>query len=121
MPVILLIDDDPLFQYLVQRYVERSGCQFCSTASSTNALTIVQQQQPEFILLDLALPPDGGWQVLRQLKADSCTHSIPVAICANAPDQVLAWDEGADFCLPKPLMYHQLVHVLADVGIPVTA
>lgn len=118
-PTILLIDDDPGFAYLVQRYAQTSGVRFVGAAELDDALTLARSLQPVLILIDLTLPPIDGWQIVQALRAEQSTRAIPLAICSSVLDQARAWEEGADYCLPKPVMYSDFLAVLTRAGVSI--
>lgn len=119
-PAILLIDDDPGFTYLIQRYATTSGCRLLNTSTAASAVDLAQREQPALIILDLLLAPFDNWQVVQQLKADQQTQAIPLAICSTLLERDSIWDEGADYCLPKPVMYSDFLALLVQTGVSVT-
>ena len=52
------------------------------------ALIFVRQQIPDLLLLDLLMPKRDGLSVLRELKADEATRSIPVVILSNSSKEL---------------------------------
>jgi CheY-like chemotaxis protein len=46
------------------------------------------------------------------------TQTIPVLVCSALRDEERIWEEGADFCLAKPVMYADFLAILASVGLP---
>lgn len=70
--------------------------------------------RPQIILLDLGLPKVDGVEVLRQIKADSRTRTIPVIVLAgNCRDSEVAASQrlGADACIVKPVDFKNLTGV----------
>ena len=64
----------------------------------------VRKQLPNLILLDNALPEEDGLTVLKWLKSDRRTASVPVILLMNQAtemDKVLGLDHGADDCMSK--------------------
>ncbi len=112
-PKILLVEDDPQFAYLIQRYAQSSGCEFIWVGSTSEAVSQIQQALPDLILLDLALNGTDGWQVLRALKANLVTGRIPVFVCSSSEVAAQGWEEYAEGCLLKPIMYEDFVAALA--------
>lgn len=119
-PAILLIDDDPGFTYLIQRYAHTSGCRLFSTSTVDVALDLAQREPLALIMVDLVLPMVKGWQLVQQLKANEQTDAIPIVVCSTVVDPERAWNEGADY-LPKPVMYNDFVQMLAKAGVSVAS
>ena len=113
LPKVILIEDDPQFVYLIQRYARSSGCQLIHVDLISQAVSLAQKELPNLILLDLALNGTSGWQVLQALKADPVTSKIPVFICSASEVATRGWEEYADGCLLKPVMYEDFLTALA--------
>ena len=79
---VMLIEDDPQFVYLIQRYAHSSGCQLIHVDSISQAVSQAHKELPDLVLLDLALDGVDGWQVLQAIKDDPVTSAIPVFICS---------------------------------------
>ncbi len=74
---------------------------------------------PKVILLDLKLPKVDGIEVLRRIKADTRTASIPVVILTSSSEQYDldgCYQLGANSYVTKPIKYADFAKVVADVG-----
>src|SRR5689334_14293899 len=72
---------------------------------------------PGVILLDIRLPKLDGWEVLRQLRQDPRTSSIPVVMLSGsvfAGDLEKARQFGVLGCLPKPIQFEKLRELLTE-------
>ena len=77
-------------------------------------------ERPQIILLDLGLPKIDGIEVLRQIKADSRTRTIPVIVLtvANRDREVAASQRlGADAYIVKPVDFHNLSGVTPQLSL----
>ncbi len=83
-PYILLVDDEPHFIYLIQRYAARSGYQLVHTHRSRELVALTHQRAPAAIILDLSLPELDMRLVLANLRSDSITQHIPVVLCGSS-------------------------------------
>jgi signal transduction histidine kinase/DNA-binding response OmpR family regulator len=81
---ILLIDDDPAYRYLVKQLLINTPLRILEAANGQEALALAQSEQPTAIVLDLEMPEMSGFDVLKQLKHNSVTSSIPVIIHSSA-------------------------------------
>ena len=76
--------------------------------------------RPQIILLDLGLPKIDGIEVLRQIKADSRTRTIPVIVLTveNREHDVAASQRlGADACIVKPVDFQNLSGVTPQLSL----
>ena len=119
-PLILVIDEDPQFAYLIQRYALGCGCRCISAQDADETLALARQERPALIVLDIAIHAASGRQLLQRLKGEQATHDIPILICSAVVDGVRIWEEGADYFLGKPIMFDDFVATLTKAGIGVT-
>ncbi len=74
---------------------------------------------PKLVLLELELPKLNGMEVLRQLKADSRTRSIPVVILGSSQrelDLARSYDLGANCYIQKPEGFTQSRQTVKTIG-----
>ena len=81
--VVLLIEDSRFARTANQRALIRSGFQVIATEDGQGAVELARKSRPDVILLDLMLPKVTGVEVLRDLKTDSQTRSIPVIVVSS--------------------------------------
>lgn len=114
---MLIVENDPTLIYLLRCYAHESGYQTVSTSLSKDVLTMARRNRPAVIVLDADLPNTGEQEVLRSLKAEPATQSIPVVVCSWKEREELAQAEDAAAYLQKPLLYRDFVAALVDAGV----
>lgn len=114
-PTLLLVDNNPEFAYLIERYAETSGWKMVWAKAVNAAEESLTAQAIDLILLNVNLPPAAGWDFLRALKTDPGRQNIPVAVYSSVPDEAQAEKEGADFYLWQPILYPDFARVLNQV------
>ena len=75
---------------------------------------------PKVVLLDLKLPRVNGLEVLKALKADERTQTIPVVIVTSSaedPDVKTAYQLGANSYVIKPVQFDSFIDAMAKLGI----
>ena len=100
---ILIVDDDPASQRLLQVRVRAIGCQVNVASDGEEALVAIHQDTPALILLDLEMPRMGGMEVLRQLRQNGV--NVPVIVITahgSIEAAVEAVKEGAVDFITKP-------------------
>lgn len=83
---ILLIEDDPLLSRMYERLFTIHGYDFAVDLDSQIGLEHVKTMQPDLVLLDIMMPNLNGLEVLKLLKADEATKSIPIIMITNVED-----------------------------------
>lgn len=110
---ILVIDDNPDWIELQQRYVSNTRYQVIGTSDSIHAAGMAAHMQPAAILLDVMIQAVDGWQILSELRYEPTTAGIPVVICTILPVADLALALGADAFLHKPVSQDHYLEMLA--------
>jgi len=129
---ILLVEDSPADVELTTRalktrhlanqvFVCRDGAEAIDFffGSAPNALREIGVA-PKVILLDLKLPKVDGLEVLRRLKGDERTRSIPVVVLtssAEEPDIAAAYRLGANSYIVKPVDFEAFSRAVSDLGL----
>ena len=114
---IMVIGNDSNFCYLMRRYVRQSAHQIIFAYQGEDAVSIAQREAPSAIILEVDLPESAGWSVLKELKANHATSSIPVLLCSWQADETRGLVHGADIHLRKPVLYEDFMTALGRLGI----
>src|SRR5579885_1668301 len=80
MPRILLVEDDEINRDIMARRLSREGYSVLPAATGEEDLNLATTERPDVILLDikLALTDMDGWEVIRQLRANPTTQTLPI-------------------------------------------
>jgi two-component system, OmpR family, phosphate regulon response regulator PhoB len=78
MAKILLAEDDKQIGDMIGFKLTNSGHQIIRAQDGEQAVILVGREKPDLILLDAMMPGLSGFEVLRRLKGDAATRSIPV-------------------------------------------
>ena len=76
--IILLVDDNPDISEMVAIRLESSGYKVICALNGNEALRRAQEDHPDIILLDIAMPEMDGFEVGRRLKQNPETCDIPI-------------------------------------------
>jgi DNA-binding response OmpR family regulator len=103
LPHILLADDEPAITANLAPFLERAGFRVASVADGLSALSYVQNQSPDLVVLDVLMPGLDGREVLRRLRrAGDLRPVILLTQVGAATERALALEEGAADYLNKP-------------------
>jgi DNA-binding response OmpR family regulator len=107
---ILIVDEDAAVRQLFRTVLALAGFDVETTADGLSALRSIDEGRPDLVVLDLALPRLDGGTVIRELRANHYTWSIPVIIVTGADDE-FAVSKAAGI-LRKPCSPEQLLRVV---------
>lgn len=104
---LMVVDDEPTNVKIVRRLLELEGfSQFVTTTDGRKAMTLIRDERPDCILLDLMMPFVTGLDVLDELRHDPTTAHIPAIILTAVTDHKVrceALQRGATDFLNKPV------------------
>jgi DNA-binding response OmpR family regulator len=106
---ILVVDDEPHIIELAKLYLEDAGYSVASAVDGQEALTRSRHQRPALVVLDLMLPGLSGWEVCRQLRAESDIPIIMLTAKSDDIDRIVGLELGADDYVTKPFNPRELV------------
>ena len=106
---VLVVDDEPSILRVVTANLRARGYEALTAASGKDALTMVETQQPDCIVLDLGLPDVGGLEVLRHLRAWTTTPVVILTAVDDEHRRAMAFDLGADDYVTKPFSMTDLL------------
>ena len=107
-PLILTVEDEPRISRYLRSSLQMSGYDVLVAADGVKALELMQENQPDLVLLDLGLPRMSGFDVLEHIRKQSDTPVIVLTALDTEDDKVKALMMGADDYLPKPFGNREL-------------
>jgi len=107
---ILVVDDDPGICDSLERALRREDYAVSIARDGEEALTAVESQSPDAVVLDVAMPKLDGLSVCRRLRASGSRVPILVLTARHSlGDKVAGLDAGADDYLAKPFALEELL------------
>lgn len=107
LSTIMLVDDEPVMLDIVQALLEEEGYQnFIPVQQSASAIDILEEKNPDMMLLDLDMPEVDGFQVLKAVRSNDRYQYLPVIILTASEDpenKLRALELGATDFLSKPV------------------
>ena len=110
--LILVVDDNESHRTLAKQTLERWNFKVRLASSGEQALGILENLQPDLVLLDMVMPAPDGLEVLKALRAQPQSAYLPVMLLTASNDEATAhacFDAGATDFLTKPFTIPQLI------------
>lgn len=116
MSTLLYVEDDESNAFMLTQRLRRHGIQVRHVDNGEKALVAAAWEPPAVVLLDINLPGVDGLTVLRRMRADTATRSLPViVVSASVHDEARAgaFAAGADAFVSKPIDFGELLSLLS--------
>ena len=122
---ILLVEDNPDDAELARLGLERHhlASRLVLAADGAQALELLIGEHATefaFVILDLKLPKITGQEVLKRVRADPRTKTLPVVILTSSSeqeDQIASYNNGANSYIRKPIDFDQFADAVAQLGL----
>ena len=114
-PTVLLVEDEPAQREMLAYNLEAEGFDVITADNGEDGLILVDENDPDLIVLDWMMPQLSGIEVCRRLKSNSKTRQIPVIMLsarAEEVDRVRGLETGADDYVVKP---YSVIELMARV------
>ncbi|MCH1569274.1 MAG: phosphate regulon transcriptional regulator PhoB [Alphaproteobacteria bacterium] len=109
---ILLVDDEPAQLELLRYNLEKAGFTTLQAGNGRAAIDLVEDADPDLVILDWMMPEASGIDVCRELRARAATRLLPIIMLSargEDGDRALGLDTGADDYITKPFSPRELV------------
>ncbi|MBC8286602.1 MAG: response regulator [Nitrospinae bacterium] len=109
---VLIVDDTPANIDVLQRILREEGFEISITMNGEAALTLVEKNRPDLILLDVMMPGIDGFETCEKLKANPATRDIPVIFVTaktEVEDIVRGFNIGSVDYIVKPYKREEVV------------
>ena len=110
-PHVLVVEDEDALAELLQYNLKKEGFRVTVAADGEEAMILVEERQPDVILLDWMLPKVSGIEVCRRLRSVQDTRNIPIIMLTargEEADRIRGLDTGADDYIIKPFLMKEL-------------
>ena len=112
MALIYIVEDDPSIQEIEKMALKNSNHMVQAFDRASAFYEKVAETLPDMVLLDVMLPDEDGYKIVRRLRNDSRTRRIPVIMITaktSEMDMVKGLDDGADDYIKKPFSVMELL------------
>jgi DNA-binding response OmpR family regulator len=107
---VLIVEDDASVRRMLERSLGAEGFAVRSAADGGAALALAAEAAPDLVVLDVAMPGMGGFDVCRRLRASGLVGGVLMLTARDAvEDRVRGLEAGADDYVVKPFAIEEVV------------
>jgi two-component system KDP operon response regulator KdpE len=108
-PLVLIVEDEARLRRFLRPSLAAHGYRVIEAATAEDGITMIRQQVPDIVLLDLGLPDLDGLEMTRRIRHWSHVPIVVISARGQETDKVTALDSGADDYLTKPFGVPELL------------
>lgn len=108
-PLILVVDDEPAVREVVCEKLAHHNFKALSAASGKEAFKLLDEANPDLILLDLRLPDIDGMTICQQIRRKSRVPIIMLTAMGEEVNRIVGLELGADDYITKPCSLDEMV------------
>ncbi|MEJ2482055.1 MAG: response regulator [Gemmatimonadota bacterium] len=109
---LLVVDDEPDILSILVYQLSKEGFRVSTAVNGQSAIATAAEERPALVILDLMLPGIDGYEVLKRLRQNEATASIPVILLTarrEEEERLRGFEFGADDYVTKPFSPQELV------------
>ncbi len=107
---VLVVDDTPDNIDILRRVVSSLNCTVLVATSGERALSLINKNPPDLVLLDVMMPGIDGFEVCRQLRQNPKTAELPIIFVTGRQDDIsLGFSVGGNDYITKPINTDEVV------------
>lgn len=118
MGTILVVEDYDDVRRMLKVLLESEKFQVLEAATGSEALDVIQDEIPDVILMDLALPGFDGFETIRRIRAIEGFQNTPIVVLTayTGPSTYeTALQAGSNYFMAKPIDFDELAALLKDI------
>jgi len=115
---VLVVDDSITVRRVTQRLLERHGMRVRTAKDGIDALSVLQDDVPDVMLLDIEMPRMDGYELAGHMRSDSRFKGVPIVMITSRVGEKhrnRAMELGVDEYLGKPYQEGQLLETIEKV------
>lgn len=112
MALIYIVEDDSSIREIETIALKSSNYAVCSFENSKDFFQKVEEVIPDLVLLDVMLPDEDGYEIIKKLRKNPITSRLPVIMVtakSTEMDMIRGLDDGADDYIKKPFSVMELI------------
>ncbi len=111
-PVAMVVDDSITVRRVMERFLDRNGMRVVTAKDGIDAISVLQEQKPDIILLDIEMPNMDGYEFATHVRNDQRVSDVPIIMITSRvgdKHRARAIEIGVDDYLGKPYQDSQLL------------
>ncbi len=115
---VLIVEDEPSILDSLDFILKRAGWNISAVTDGEAAITAVAELSPKVLVLDVMLPKKSGFEVLKHLREQPNTKSLPILILTakgQQQDRKIAQELGANGFVTKPYSNNEEVDAVRQL------
>ena len=110
---VLVIDDEPVLQDVLQALLQGDGFDYLKAVSAADGMRILSEEEVDVVLLDLMLPDRTGLELLPEIKEfDPHLPVVVITAYSSVESAIEAMRRGAFHYVPKPFKNEEVLHLV---------
>ena len=112
MALIYIVEDDENIREIETIALKNSNYMVCAFEKAKDFYRKLEDIMPDLVLLDVMLPDESGYDIVRKLRKDPTTRQLPIIMVTAKTaemDMIKGLDEGADDYIKKPFSIMELI------------
>ena len=119
MPLTILVaDDDEGTRLSICEYLSLSGYSVIAARDGTEALALIDEQQPHLIITDISMPRVDGYELIQKVRQKPMLRLLPVVFLTARTEtkaRIKGYQLGCDVYLPKPFELDELAAIVRNL------
>lgn len=119
---IVVVDDDSMIRTVVGRCLVHFGASVTLCEDAAGGMRAIEEVHPHAVLLDLIMPEQDGFYLLRRIKAFECIHKwrVGIVVITGLRDSELQQEleQAGVTYLPKPFTPRDLFNAVCQASLP---
>ncbi|MEM7765558.1 MAG: response regulator, partial [Pseudomonadota bacterium] len=116
-PLVMVVDDSITVRRVTERFLLRNDFRVSTAKDGLDAVSVIQEQQPDVILLDIEMPRMDGFEFAMHVRNDPRFADVPIIMITSRTGEkhkARAIEIGVNDYLGKPYQDRQLLQAIAD-------
>ena len=114
---ILVVDDEIYIVHILEFSLTMEGYSVLTASDGEEALSVIDNERPDLVVLDIMMPKLDGYEVCRRLRGDEQFRELPVILLSakgRPVDREAGLEAGADDYITKPFSPRKLLEKIRE-------